>query len=136
MIGRLQPGSVCSQPVNGTDVLPTLCELAGVSVPADRPIDGTSILPVFKGKKLHRKVPLYWRYDRALSRPFTVAMRQGDWKLLANNDMTSFELYNLREDIAEKNNLAESERKLLAAMKKTLVKLHAEIDAEGPRWRR
>ena len=133
---RVKPGTICHEPVNGTDVLPTLCAMAGVKVPTDQPIDGTSILPIFEGGSLHRKVPLYWRYDRALSKPFPVAMRQGDWKILADPTLTKFELYNLRTDIGEKETLAESEPERLEAMKKTLVKLHAEIDAEGPKWKR
>ena len=63
-------------------------------------------------------------------------MRQGDWKILADNKMTTFELYNLRQDTGEKHNLAESEPRRLAAMKKKLMKLHAEIEAEGPKWGR
>jgi len=134
--GKVKQGVVCREPVNGTDILPTLCAMAGVKVPTDRPIDGTSMLPIFEGKKLKRKVPLYWRFDRALSRPFTVAMRQGDWKILADNEMTKFELYNLREDTAEKHDLSERQPKQLAAMKKKLAKLHGEIEAEGPKWGR
>jgi arylsulfatase A len=129
--GKVKPGSVSGEPVNGTDILPTLCAMAAVPVPTDRPIDGTSILPLFTGEKLDRRMPLYWRYDKALSKPFTVAMRQGDWKILADNEMTQFELYNLAEDIAEQRNLAESQPQRLEAMKEILAKLHAEIDAEG-----
>jgi len=132
--GRTKPGSVRHEPVNGTDILPSLCEMAGVEMPKDKPIDGTSFLPIFSGKKLKRKVPLYWRYNKALSKPFTVAMRQGDFKILADNEMTKFELYNLRKDIAEEHNLAESQPERLEAMKKTLAQLHTEIDAEGPVW--
>jgi len=132
--GNTKPGSVSHEPINGTDILPSLCEMAGVEVPKDRPIDGTSFLPILQGIKLKRKIPLYWRYDRALSKPFTVAMRQGDWKILADNDMTKFELYNLRKDIAEQHNLATKHPHHLEAMKKALVKLNAEIDAEGPVW--
>ena len=132
--GRTRSGSVCHEPINGTDILPSLCKMAGAEVPADRPIDGTSFLPIFRGGKLKRKVPLYWRYNHALSKPFTVAMRQGDWKILANNEMTKFELYNLRKDIAEEHNLADSRPQRLEAMKKTLAKLHEEIDSEGPDW--
>ena len=134
--GKTKAGTICGEPVNGTDILPTLCAMAGTNVPTDRPIDGASILPICKGKRIKRKVPLYWRYDRALSRPLTVAMREGDWKILADNKMTKFELYNLRKDMAEEHNLADSEPGRLAAMKKTLVKLHAEIEAEGPKWKR
>lgn len=132
--GRTRPNSVCSDPINGTDILPSLCEMAGIKVSGDRPIDGTSFLPIFKGREIKRKVPLYWRYDNALSKPFTVAMRQGDWKILADNKMTMFELYNLRKDIAEEHNLAASQPQRLEAMKKILAKLHTEIDAEGPDW--
>lgn len=110
--------------------------MAGVRVPTDRPIDGASILPIFENKKIKRNVPLYWRYDQALSRPLTVAMREGDWKILAENKMTKFEMYNLRKDIAEEHNLADSEPERLAAMKKKLVTLHLEIEAEGPKWKR
>lgn len=134
--GKTKAGSVCDEPVNGTDILPTLCEIAGASVPTDRPIDGTSILRIFEDKRIKRKVPLYWRYDRALSKPLTVAMREGDWKILADNKMTKFELYNLRKDITEEHDLAASEPRRLETMKKTLAKLHAEIEAEGPKWKR
>jgi arylsulfatase A len=134
--GMTTAGSVCGEPVNGTDILPTLCAMAGVRIPTDRPIDGASILPIFEGEKIKRKVPLYWRYDRALSRPLTVAMREGNWKILADSKMTKFELYNVRKDIAEERNLADSEPGRLAAMKKKLVKLHTEIEAEGPKWKR
>jgi hypothetical protein len=48
--------------------------------------------------------------------------------------MTKFELYNLRKDISEQHNLADSQPQRLEAMKKILAKLHAEIDAEGPDW--
>jgi len=132
--GHVTAGSVSDEPINGTDILPTLCNVAGVTVPKDKPIDGVNILPALRGKKLERKIPLYWRYDRALSKPFTVAMRWGDWKILADNDMTKFELYNLRNDKEEKQNLAGSEIKQLERMKKILIPLHHEIDAEGPVW--
>jgi len=131
---RVTSGSVCGEPVNGTDILPTLCDMAGVDVPNDRVIDGASILPIFDDKKIERKVPLYWRYDKALTKPFTAAMRQGDWKILADNQMTKFELYNLRKDIGEKYNLAESRPQQLRVMKEILTKLHKEIDAEGTEW--
>jgi len=133
--GRIKAGSVSGEPVNGTDVLPSLCAMAGVKAPVDRPIDGVNILPVFKGRKLARKIPMYWRFDKAPSKPFTAAMRDGDWKILADNEMTTFALYNLRRDIGENHNLVDSEPQRFSQMKKKLIKLHAEIDAEGPKWK-
>lgn len=133
--GRVKSGSICNEPVSGTDILPTLCSMAGIKVPTDQPIDGANVLPIFEGKSVARKVPLYWRYDGALSRPFTVAMRDGDWKILADGEMTKFELYNIRFDIGETHNLASRHPNLLKKMKEKLIELHADIDAEGPRWK-
>lgn len=131
--GHTRPGQVCTEPINGTDVLPTLCELGGASVPTDRAIDGASILPVFEGKPVERTIPLYWQYDRAIGRP-KVVMRQGDWKILAYKDLAEFELYNVREDIAEKRNLAAREPARLKTMSDRLAVLYAEVRAEGPKW--
>jgi len=64
------------------DVLPTFCEVTGVPIPQDRALDGASFLPIFDGKPISRKQPLYWQYDRALGWA-KVAMRDGDWKILA-----------------------------------------------------
>ena len=131
--GHAAPGTVSAEPISNLDFLPTFCELAGVPVPADRPIDGTSLLPILAGKTLTRAHPLYWQYDRAISKPWTVALRDGPWKLLANSTLDQFELYNVVEDIGEKQNLASSETARLTRMTTALRKLHAEIQAEGAR---
>ena len=132
--GHSRPGMVSNEPVCGTDVLPTLCALAGVAAPADRAIDGANFLPLLDGKTVSRSVPLYWRYDRAISPPYTVAIRDGDWKLLADTKLTQFALYNLREDPSEQNDLAERAPERLEALRRKLIPLHEEIDAEGPVW--
>jgi len=131
--GRTRAGQVCPQPVNGTDLLPTLCAISGSPLPSDRPIDGASILPIFEGRPIERKVPLYWQYDRAISEPKT-AMRQGDWKILANAPPSQFELYNLSRDPGETTNLAAKQPQRLQAMAATLSRLYGEIKAEGPTW--
>src|SRR5262249_32977984 len=81
--GRVRPGSVSAEPVSGVDLLPTLCAVTGAATPSDRAIDGASIHPVFGGKPVSRKVPLYWHFNGALSKP-KVAMRVGDWKVLGH----------------------------------------------------
>ena len=47
---RVQPQGRSRELVDITDVLPTLCELAGVSLPSDRPIDGVSLVPYLEGQ--------------------------------------------------------------------------------------
>jgi len=124
--GHAKPGQVCAEPVNGTDVLPTYCKIAGARVPTDRAIDGASMVPIFSGKPIARRRPLYWRYDRALGGP-QVAMRQGDWKVLADRNLTKLELYNLRDDSGETTDLAAKEPKRLKAMVAVLRELHEEV---------
>jgi arylsulfatase A len=131
--GKAKPGQVCDEPVCNLDVLPTFCEIAGVAPPADRALDGASFLPIFAGKPVARKQPLYWQYDNALGWA-KLAMRDGDWKILADAKQTKFELYNLRQDIGEKQDLAAQEPERLKTMAARLKQIHAQVQAEGPRW--
>jgi arylsulfatase A len=131
--GKTRPGQVCHEPVCGLDVLPTFCAMAGATVPTDRALDGASILPLFEGKPVERKTPLYWQYDHALGKP-KVALRDGDWKLLAHADLKTFELYHLADDPAEKHDLAAQKPDLCRALAAKLLKLHADVQAERPTW--
>ncbi len=132
--GHTKAGQVSNEPVASYDLLPTFCAIAGVTPPADRTLDGASLLPMLDGKPVARTKPLYWQYDRAIGGANRVAMREGDWKLLANEDLSKFELYNLRTDQSEKDDRAQAEPARLADMSAKLKKLHAEIKAEGPTW--
>jgi len=49
--GKMKPGTVCSDLVNMTDFLPTICEAAGVAVPKTLTLDGRSFLPQVRGEK-------------------------------------------------------------------------------------
>jgi arylsulfatase A len=127
--GQTKPGQVCHEPVNGTDILPTFCEIAGVKLPSDRAVDGASMVPMFRGKRIERGRPLYWRYDRALSGP-KVALRQGNWKLLGYRGLEKFELYNLEEDLRETNDLAAKAPQRLQRMITRLKHIHEDVEAD------
>ncbi|MDP1590984.1 MAG: hypothetical protein Q8M07_24735, partial [Prosthecobacter sp.] len=129
--------------------------ITGITPPGDRVLDGANWLPVLEGGQVERKTPLYWHFNRASGEP-KVAMRVGDWKILAtldktppprSNDITdqeesdfketalqNFMLFNLRADIGEKNDLATSEPAKLAEMKALLEAKYAEVKAESPMW--
>ena len=132
--GHITPAQISNQPVVSYDLLPTFCALAGVTPPTDRPLDGASLLPLFAGRDITRSKPLYWQYDRAIGGENRVALRDGDWKLLANATLSKFELYNLRQDRSEKQDLAASEPAKVAELSAKLKALHAEIKSEGPSW--
>ncbi|MFQ5730616.1 MAG: sulfatase-like hydrolase/transferase [Planctomycetaceae bacterium] len=153
--GRVKAGGVSDEPICGVDLLPTLCEATGVPAPADRKIDGTSWLPMLAGKPIHRKTPLYWQFNVARSKP-KVAMRIGDWKVLAtltgpppkpygdiraadqkaikSAELKSFELYNLRTDVGEKRDRAKSEPERLRPMADRLRRMYREVRDESPTW--
>ena len=102
------PGKVPSDSVSGhvgyfADILPTLAELAGVD-PAPG-IDGVSFLPILldqaEQQRPHRY--LYWEfYEQGGSR----AVRMGDWKAVRRPFFGDIELYDLKTDIGERNDLA------------------------------
>ncbi len=75
--GKITPASVCDAPMSEIDVLPTLVNLAGGSVPADRKIDGKDIWPLLAGqtKESPHETLFYFR-GNALE-----AVRSGSWKL-------------------------------------------------------
>ena len=99
--------------------------------------------------------PLFWYYYNAWS-DSKVAIRDGDWKLLAHldypgpafrnqirpdvqhalrtADLTTLELYNLREDIGETNDLAAKEPERTAAMADRMRRIYFEVRAESPEW--
>jgi len=129
---RIRPGRVSSEPVTGLDVLPTLCELAGVKPPSDRPLDGASFTPVFEGKGIRRSGPLYWQYDMALGEPWQVAVRQGPWKLLGSAKLDRFALYNLEADPGEKQDLSAAHPDRVERLAGEMRRLYHEINGRMP----
>ena len=111
--GRIKPSTQSAVPVHGYDLLPTICRVAGVAIPDDREIDGQSFDPLWRGGSINRKQPLYWQFathDTSYfgDSPFLAqyAIRDGNWKLIANKEMDRFELFDLAQDPAESINLA------------------------------
>ena len=153
--GRITPGKISDEPVGGVDFLPTVCAAAGVAPPPGRALDGASVLPLFAGKPVTRATPLYWHFNRAFGEP-KVALRDGDWKLLASLDsaeaprqnhiderserevktaeLQDFRLYNLRRDIGEAHELSATEPAKLAELRRVLEAKYREVRAETPTW--
>jgi arylsulfatase A-like enzyme len=122
---------------HGVDLLPTLAGIAGVRVPAGT--DGVDLSPVLAGSPVARGQPLFWAYGKegAKRQPTTpsqprdvsprFAVRDGNWKLLAEAGGTAPQLYDLAADPGESNeagarNPAVRDR-LLAKLKAWMVSL-------------
>ena len=119
--GRDKPGSVSDEVVCATDIFPTVLAAAGVTPAADQPLDGADIIPALAAQPVDRPRDAFVCHFPSGGEPAT-AVRRGDWKLLkywaGNPDQTDkIELYNLKDDPSETNNLEgqypELERELI-----------------------
>jgi len=131
--GKTAPGTTSDVPVIGSDIFVTAVGIAGAKLPSDRVLDGGSLLAAIEGRAVERARPLYWRCVIA-PEPLKTALRVGDWKILANEPLTRFELYHLKNDPQEKTELSTTQPARFEEMKAALVKLNTEIEAEGPDW--
>jgi arylsulfatase A len=152
--GRVAPGRLSDEPVSGVDFLPTVCAITGIAPPPERTLDGANVLPLFEGGPVARTTPLYWHFAYATGEP-KVAMRQGDWKLLASlgsldprrldideqserevktAELQKFMLYNLQQDIRETNDLSATEPAKRAELRALLEPKYREVRAETPVW--
>jgi len=132
--GKVPAGAESAVPMIGSDVFPTMLKAAGLDVPTDRVLDGVNLLPVLTGSAsaVERPQPLYWRLHMAPNAK--MAMRVGDWKILADEKLEQFELYHLSEDQQEAKDLKDQEAEKFAELRAQLVRHTAAIDAEGPDW--
>lgn len=121
--GRVAAGSTSGAVVGPIDIYPTILEMIGLNRPEKQHIDGASFAPVLTGSgELGRKA-FFNFFPHGLRHPPGAWVRAGDWKLIrwfeTRPDFPSaHELYNLKEDVGEANNMA--------ARKPELVK---ELDA-------
>lgn len=100
--GKIKAGQTSDQPWAFWDVLPTLAAVAEIDAPKNT--DGISVLPTLTGKgKQKQHDYLYWEF---YERGFQQAVRMGDWKGIRLEQGKPIELYNLRADREEKNNVA------------------------------
>ena len=126
--GVTRPGSVCRVPVISTDFYPTLLEMAGIPLRRDQHVDGVSIVSLCRGAVALNRTTLFWHHPHYSTTAVPCsAVRQGDWKLVKfysdyqrvwqpdgkgggkvveTRDPALLQLYDLKQDIGEQNNLA------------------------------
>lgn len=121
---KIKPAWTTDTPVTNLDFFPTLLDLIGVEKPADKLLDGQSLANVLLKQEQLEERPLFWHFPVYLqayrvggdesqdslfrTRPGSV-VRLGDWKLHQYFEDGQLELYNLKDDIGEKNNLASTQ---------------------------
>jgi len=131
--GVTKGGSLCTEPVISTDFYPTMLEMAGLSARPQQHKDGVSLVPLLKGKKIDRDA-IYWHYPHYGNQGGAPAsaIRDGDWKLIQWYEDNRIELYNLKDDIGEKNNLVEKRPEIAKQLHNKLKTWLKEMDAKMP----
>lgn len=118
---EVAPGGLCEYAGLVFDLFPTLLELAGAQPAAD--LDAVSLRPLLQGKAIPSPRDLYFvrrEGGRAYGGKSYEALIRGDWKLLQNDPYSPLELYNLRQDPYEQNNLAAEEREMVSELSAAL----------------
>jgi len=107
--GVVRGGGECREAVTSTDFYPTMLEMAGLEPMAEQHVDGMSFVDCLKGKKGFDRDAIYWHYPHYSNQGGDPggAIRSGDWKLIEWFENGGVELYNLKDDIGEKHDLAE-----------------------------
>ncbi len=126
--GKISPGTVYEYPVSTLDLFPTFANAANAALPEDRSYDGTNLLPYITGEnpdKPHET--LFWRNGGVKT------VRHGDYKLLVNDaDKTTY-LYDLSNDVSEKNDLSAKYPEKVAELKTLFETWEKELPAQQ-RW--
>lgn len=148
---RVKGGQVCRAPVHVPDWMPTLLDAAGAQVPAGHALDGVNLMPLLLGGSIPER-PLYFYmplYDLRWAATPCAVLRLGDWKLIESfgdwfDDEPRYhaghklELYNLRADLGESQNLADTEseraRQMQFQLHAWLKSIPAPIPGENPHF--
>ena len=121
------------------DLLPTFAALTGTKIPDDRIIDGVNQLDFILGKSKTARTSYIYNPGSASVQTRILqgnAIREGDWKLISplkvglfleDGGTGDWELYNLKEDIGESNNLVAKYPKKLKYLKALLKSKEAEL---------
>ena len=142
---HIKAGTTNKTPIVNMDFFPTFMAILDVKLP-NKTLDGQNILPLLKGKKI-KKRPLFWHfpiylqaYDRNeddgrdplfRTRPGSTVLFK-NWKLHHYFEDNALELYNLKDDIGERHNLATSNPKKTQELYKLLETWRNEVQAPVP----
>ncbi|MCY3813796.1 MAG: arylsulfatase [Gammaproteobacteria bacterium] len=113
--GGIAAPAIVHTPIHITDIMPTCVEVAGAPYPesvgdhAIQPMEGSSLKPSFRDSRWQRGKPIWFEHEG------NRAVRDGPWKLV-NRHPHRWELYNIDDDRTEQHDLAESEKRRVAAM--------------------
>jgi arylsulfatase A len=126
----IQPGSTSDVPVIAIDLYPTLLDLIGAPLKPEQHKDGVSLKPLLRAEGDLPTRSLFWHYPHYHKTKPYGSIRNGEYKLIEFFEEGHLELYNIKDDMAEENNLAESMSEKAAEMLKEMQAWRISVDAQ------
>ena len=130
--GHGKGGTACEEPVISTDFYPSILEMAGLPALPKQAVDGVSFVPALKGEPFDREA-IYWHFphysNHGMQSPGG-AIRLGDYKLLEYFENNTVQLFNLKDDPGEQNDLAQAQPKKVADLRERLLAWRQEVSAQ------
>ncbi len=143
--GVVKPGTTSESPVAHVDIYPTFLNIAGGKPRAGYLLDGLSFVPTLRNPAVKpARDAIYWHFPGYLEsyvhpagfRTTPVgAIHAGDFKLLEFFETGAVELYNVKEDIGENNNLAQRMAEKTTALRTQLAAWRAQVGAKIPAFK-
>ena len=130
--GVTRAGSTCATPVMSTDFFPTFVRAAGAEVRGAGPIDGVDLMPLLRGGEGLDREALYWHYPHYSNQGgFPAgAIRSGQWKLIERFEDGRVHLYDLANDLGERQDLASQFPDRVSRLRDKLHAWYREVDAK------
>lgn len=125
--GRIPAGRVSGQVGLTMDLSATILAVTGTTIPADLRLDGIDLMPILAGQSPEVERTLFWRTNAGGHNQR--AVRSGDFKLLL--DGNSMLVFNVRTDLAERQDLAKSRQDVARRLRPLLAAWEQEVNAEA-----
>jgi arylsulfatase A-like enzyme len=138
--GFVKPNTVCDKYLMIEDFFPTILQMSGlIKYQTVQKTDGISFIPLLTGNGDPSKDrPLFWHFPNNWGETgpgigtFS-SVRLNDWKLIYYHDSHKIELFNITNDIGEKDNLAGKEPRMVKKLSKVLGEYLRKVQAQMPK---
>ena len=132
--GNIQPNSTSHAIVTGTDYYPTLLEMLNLPALPHQHLDGRSFVPALKAE-VYQRGPIFWHFPHYSNHGYQSpggAVRSGRYKLLEYYENATVQLFDLENDIGERNDLSRSRPEITQQLRKLLHDWRDTVDAKMP----
>jgi arylsulfatase A-like enzyme len=133
--GHTKAGSLCDTPIISDDYSPTLLEMAGLPPQPKLHLDGLSIAPLLKQTGQLERTTFHWHYPHYANQggPPSGSIRHGDHKLIEFYETGRLELYDLKNDLGQRNDLAGKMPERTQELRRMLEAWRQSVGAQMPK---